>query len=349
MSQRVIDLRSDTVTVPSDGMRAAMAAAPVGDDVYGEDPTINRLQEMAASITGKEAALFVTSGTMGNLLAMMTHCARGDEAICGSEAHVLHYEGGGAAHVANVQLWPVPNDAHGGMRPEDVAGAIRARVGANPHTALLMLENTHNRCSGGVLTVDEMSVLAGVAHGQGAPVHVDGARIFNASAALGVPVSALAATADSITFCFSKGLGAPVGSILCGGQEFIREARRLRRVVGGGMRQAGVLAAAAIYSLEHMVDRLAEDHANARALAAGLAELPGIDIDPASVQTNIVIFGARDVKALVRALRDAGVLCGPSGERVRMVTHYGIERGDIDDALARVRDVLARSSVAAPA
>lgn len=338
MTERhIIDLRSDTVTVPSEGMRAAMAAAPVGDDVYGEDPTVNRLQQMAAEITGKEASLFVTSGTMGNLVAIMGHCQRGDEAICGSEAHILHYEGASPAHVANVQLWPVPNDDRGGIDPDDVRRAIRARAPYNPRTALLMIENTHNRCSGGVLTPGEIRALAGVAREHGVAVHIDGARIFNAAVALGVPVHELVADADTVSFCFSKGLGAPVGSILCGSASFIERARRLRRVVGGGLRQAGILAAAAIYSLEHMVDRLRDDHENARALAHGLAELPMVRIDPASIHTNIVIFDVPDPAGFVRALRAEGVLCGLSGDRVRMVTHYGIERSDIDDALGRIR------------
>jgi threonine aldolase len=339
---RIIDLRSDTLTLPSDGMRAAMAAAPVGDDVYGEDPSVNRLQELATALTGKEAALFVASGTMGNLLAIMTHCARGDEAICGSEAHVLHYEGGGAAHVASVQLRPVPNHVHGGMDPDDVRNAIRDAAPYSPRTSLLALENTHNRCCGGVLTVAATQALAAVAHERDVAVHIDGARIFNASIALGVPVHDLAASANSVSFCFSKGLGAPVGSIICGTREFIERARKNRRVIGGGMRQAGVLAAAAIYALEHMVQQLAEDHANAKALAEGLASLPMIDIDVDAVQTNIVIFDVPDPRGFMRSLRGEGVLCGPSGEHVRMVTHYGIERRDIDDALARIHDMVAQ-------
>jgi threonine aldolase len=229
------------------------------------------------------------------------------------------------------------------MDPSDVVRAIRPPTPYNPRTALLMLENTHNRCSGGVLTVKETQELADVAHERSVAVHIDGARIFNASVALGVSVAALAEPADTITFCFSKGLGAPVGSIVCGSRGFIDRARRNRRVLGGGLRQSGVLAAAAIYSLEHMVERLAEDHSNARVLAQGLAELPMVDIDVASVATNIVIFGVPDAKGFIRALRDAGVLCGLSGDRIRMVTHYGIERADIDDALARVRNAVAAS------
>ncbi len=340
---RVIDLRSDTVTVPDAAMRRAIAEAPVGDDVFGEDPSVRRLEAIAAERTGKEAALFVASGTMSNLVAIMSHCGHGDEAIVGSDAHILHYEVAGAAGVAGVQLRPVANDARGRIAPAAVEALIRGANVHNPRTALLCLENTHNRCGGAAIPLSDVEELAGVAHRQGVRVHIDGARIFNASIALGVSVAELAAPAESIGFCLSKGLGAPVGSVLCGPAEFIARARKTRKMLGGGMRQAGIIAAAGIYALDHMVDRLAEDHENAKLLARGLAELPMVEIDPDSVETNIVIFNARgDWHDFTRALKQAGLLVSIYGPaRLRMVTHYGIERSDIEEALDRVRHAAA--------
>ena len=340
MSERpVIDLRSDTVTVPSPGMRQAMHDAAVGDDVFGEDPTVHRLEAMAAERTGKEAAVYVASGTMSNLVAVMSHCARGDEAIVGSQAHVLQYEVAGAAAVADVQLREVPNDARGRIDPAAVEATIRGENVHMPRTSLLCLENTHNRCGGAAIPLEHELELVDVARRHGVAVHIDGARIFNAALALGTTVAELSEPADSIGFCLSKGLGAPVGSVLCGSADFIARARKNRKVLGGGMRQAGVIAAAGVYALEHMVDRLAEDHENARALARGLSELPMIDLDPETVDTNIVIFGVRDDAAgFARALKQQGVLCtAPMHGRLRMVTHYGIERAHIDDALDRAR------------
>ncbi len=341
--QRVIDLRSDTVTVPSAEMRRAIAEAAVGDDVFGEDPTVRRLEAMAAERTGKEAALFVASGTMSNLVAIMAHCGRGDEAIVGSESHILHYEVAGAAGVAGVQLRAVPNDARGGIDPADVAATVRAENVHLPTTTLLCIENTHNRCGGAAIRLEDIEALSEVARRHGVRVHIDGARIFNAALALGTSVAALSAPADSIGFCLSKGLGAPVGSVLCGSGEFIARARKMRKMIGGGMRQGGVIAAAGVYALEHMVERLADDHANAKTLARGLAELPMVELDAESVDTNIVIYGVRgDAVGFVRAMKRAGVLATmPAPGRVRMVTHYGIERGDIDDALERVRHAAA--------
>lgn len=343
--RRIIDLRSDTVTLPSDGMRRAMAAAEVGDDVFGEDPTVRRLEEMAVQRTGKEAAVYVASGTMSNLCAIMAHCQRGEEAICGDEAHVLQYEGGGAYHAASVGLRAVKNGPRGQLDPAEVEAAIRGVNVHWPRTGLLCLENTHNRCSGGVLTVEETRELAAVAHRHGVPVHIDGARIFNAALALGASVAELAAPADSVGFCLSKGLGAPVGSVLCGSGEFIAKARRMRKVLGGGMRQAGVIAAAGIYALEHMVARLQDDHDNARLLARGLAELPMVHLDPSAIETNIVIFGVEDATGFARRLKQEGVLCTiPGHGRLRMVTHYGIERADVEEALERVRHAAAAAA-----
>ncbi len=343
MTDRVIDLRSDTVTLPSDEMRRAIAEAPLGDDVLGEDPTVRRLEAMAAERTGKEAAVLVSSGTMSNLVAIMAHCERGDEAIAGSESHILHYEVASAAGVAGVQLRAAKNDARGRLDPAEVESLIRGENIHYPRTALVCLENTQNRCGGAVISLDDTEELAAIAHRHGARVYIDGARIFNASVALDVPVAELAAPADSIGFCLSKGLGAPVGSVLCGSEEFIARARKMRKMVGGGMRQGGIIAAAGIYALERMVDRLAEDHSNAKALARGIAELPMVELDPDSVETNIVIFDVRgDWMAFHRAIKQAGVLVSIYGNaRMRMVTHYGIERADIAEALERVRHAAA--------
>lgn len=338
----VIDLRSDTVTHPTPAMREAMARAEVGDDVFGEDPTVQRLESMAAERLGKEAAVFVASGTMGNLVCLLSHCQRGDEAIVGEEAHVLQYEVAGAAGVGGILLRAVPNAPHGMLDLDAVAATIRGENIHFPRTAVICLENTQNRCGGGVITIEETNALADLARRHGIAIHLDGARIFNAAVALGVDAKELAADADSITFCLSKGLSAPVGSVVCGSAEFVARARKARKVLGGGMRQVGVIAAAGVVALEEMVERLAEDHEHARLLAQGLAKAPGIRIDPARVQTNIVIFEVlMDSLMFQRRVREAGVLTTPiGGGRVRMVTHYGITRADIDDTLERVRRVV---------
>lgn len=339
---KTIDLRSDTVTHPTPAMREAMAKAEVGDDVFRDDPTVNRLEAMAARMLGKEAAVFVASGTMGNLVAVLSHCERGDETIVGSESHMLHYEVGAAAGLAGVQLRPIPNDSRGRLDPKDVAETIRGEDIHFPRTRLVCLENTHNRCGGRVLTAADTAAVARVAHDQGAAVHLDGARIFNAAVALGVPAASLAEETDSISFCLSKGLSAPVGSIVCGTREFIERARRSRKMLGGGMRQVGVLAAPGIVALESMIDRLQEDHDNARLLARGLAEIRGIETDPDAVESNIVLFELTEQEpiAFVLTLAKAGVLSLPHEPReIRMVTHYGISRDDIKETLERVRQV----------
>jgi len=336
---KAIDLRSDTVTHPTPSMRRAMFEAEVGDDVFMEDPTVRRLERMAAEAMGKEAALFVASGTMGNLVAVLAQTQRGDRVAVGSEAHVYYYEGDGQRRLAGVELVPLPNDDRGGLALVLVKEALEA---AGPPATLLCLENTHNRCGGAVLTAAGTAALAGVARSHGARVHLDGARIFNAAVALGVPAAELAAPADSVTFCFSKGLSAPVGSILNGSADFIGRARQVRRMVGGAMRQVGVIAAAGIVSLETMVGRLAQDHENARLLAEGLATLPGIRLDPASVQTNIVAFELEgwEPPDFLAALKEAGVLAVPFGpHRIRMVTHNDVSREDIEKALERIRTV----------
>ena len=341
----IIDLRSDTVTQPTPEMRRAMYEAELGDDVLGEDPTVNRLEAMAAERTGKEAALLVASGTMGNLVCALGHCARGDEMIVGADSHIFVYELGGAAVLGGIQVRTLPNDTRGMLDPHQVEEAIRPPGLHFPPTGLVCLENTHNRGSGAVFTVEEMGAVAQVAHAHGVPVHLDGARIFNASVALGVPVAELAAQADSITFCLSKGLACPVGSVVCGSAEFIARARKVRKMLGGGMRQAGVLAAGGIVALEQMVARLAEDHANARRLAQGLARMPGLAIDPARIQSNIVIVEVleRPAQEFLRELEDRGVLAGSSlGQRVRLVTHYGITAEDVDTALETLEAVVRR-------
>ncbi|WP_052889669.1 low-specificity L-threonine aldolase [Thermogemmatispora carboxidivorans] len=347
----LIDLRSDTVTQPTPAMREAMYRAEVGDDVYGEDPTVNRLQELAAERLGKEAALFVTSGTMGNTTALLTHVPRGGAAIVGNQAHMYRYEGGGAARLGGIHFWVVSNQPDGGFDQEQLAAAITDDSDEHtPPTLLLCLENTHNRCGGCALSLEQMTTLCRLAHARGVKVHVDGARIFNAAVALGLPVSQLVAEADSVTFCLSKGLSAPVGSLLVGSRDFISRARWVRKVLGGGLRQAGVLAAAGIVALEQMVERLAEDHAHARLLAEGLAELPQIRLAAQCVQTNMVIFRLHDGEralpeercAEFRArLKNEGVLLSSMDDGLlRAVTHYGIERPHIELALAAIKRTL---------
>lgn len=341
---RKIDLRSDTVTLPTPAMRAAMAQAQVGDDVMGEDPTVNRLEEIAAARMGKEAALFVASGTMANLVALLTHCGRGDEVIVGDKAHSFINEVGGMAALGGIHPRTLPNQPDGTLCLEDIASAIRGDNVHWPRTRLIALENTHNACNGSPLSPAYMQSVFDLAHARAICVHTDGARIFNAAVALGVPVHEFARYTDTISFCLSKGLSAPVGSLLCGTREFIAEARRHRKMVGGGMRQAGVIAAAGIVALETMVDRLADDHANAKRLAEGLADIPGIELDPERIKTNIVFFdltGALTAPQLAERLARAGVLIGAAGQRrMRAVTHYGIEREDIETTLGVIRSVI---------
>ncbi|MBC7233206.1 MAG: low-specificity L-threonine aldolase [Chloroflexi bacterium] len=342
---KTIDLRSDTVTLPSPAMREAMYRAELGDDVFGEDPTVNRLQEMAAERMGKEAALFVASGTMGNLVALLTHCGRGDGAIMGNLSHTFLNEAGGSAALGGVYLLAVPNQPDGTIDPAVIERVIPVEDIHHPRVRLICLENTHNYCNGAPLTAQYTAEVAALARRHGMALHLDGARIFNAAIALGVEARELAAPVDSVMFCLSKGLSCPVGSLLCGSAEFIERARRMRKMVGGGMRQAGVLAAAGIVALEQMVDRLEEDHENARILAQGIAEIPGLGLDPKTVRTNIVFFDFLDrrmtVEQFIAALQKEGVLIlalGPN--RLRAVTHYGIERADIERALQVMRRVM---------
>ena len=338
----VIDLRSDTVTKPTDEMRRAMAEAEVGDDVFGEDPSINRLQERAAELMGKEAGLLTASGTMGNLVAVLTHTQRGDEIVMGDQAHIFWNESAGVSALAGAQTRLVPNGHQGKIAPVELEAAIRPPGNIHfPPTTLVCLENTHNRCSGGVLTPQDTKEIADIAHAAGAKVHLDGARIFNAAVSLEVPASELAKDVDDVSFCLSKGLSCPVGSVLCGSQEFIDGARRWRKMVGGGMRQAGILAAAGLVALDSMVDRLADDHANAQRLAQGLSNIQGLEVDPESIQTNIVIFDVDQnlgpSAKLIAALERQGVkVSSPGPHSIRMVTHREISGSDVDEALGRV-------------
>lgn len=334
---RPIDLRSDTVTQPDAAMRRAMAEAEVGDDVFGDDPSVNRLEALAAERTGKEGAVFVPSGTMANLVAVLSHTSPTDEVLLGNESHIFNYEVAGAARVGGVQLRPLPNDAGGGLTEEAIREAIREPNIHAPRTALLCLENTHNRCGGAVLTAATTTALAAIAHDAGATVHLDGARIFNAEVASATPAAELAAPADSVSFCLSKGLACPVGSVLCGPHDLIERARRERKMLGGGMRQAGVLAAAGIHALGNNIERLAEDHANARTLAEGLERLGPFAVETPA--TNIVVLrvveGTRD--GWLAALAGAGVRAVPFGAgRIRMVTHKDVDAGGIGEALRRI-------------
>ena len=341
-----IDLRSDTVTQPTSAMRAAMSRAEVGDDVYGEDPTVNRLQEMAAGLTGKEAALFVPSGTMGNLAAILAHCQRGDEIIVGNLAHTFLFEAGGVSALGGVHSHQVPNQPDGSLALEDIRAAIRSDDPHEPVTTLVALENTHNRCGGVALTPAYTRQVGKLAHQHGLRLHLDGARLFNAAVALEAEAKELAHAADSVTFCLSKGLCAPVGSLLCGSSEFVARAHRIRKQLGGGMRQAGVLAAAGLVALETMIERLAEDHARAKHLAKMLARSPGLVLDPSTPQTNMVFCTLQEgfpltAPQVAQQLEARRVRVGVAGaRRFRLVTHYWIRDEDIHIAGRAFEEVL---------
>jgi threonine aldolase len=336
---KVIDLRSDTITLPTDEMRRAMYQAEVGDDVYKEDPTINALEQLAAQMLGKEAALFTTSGTMSNLLAILTQTHHGEEVLLGSESHTFWYEVGGASALGGVVMHTVPNSQNGQIDLDIIEDSIRSQNIHSPQTTLLCLENTHNRCGGAVLTAEYTSNTAEIAHRHGLRVHLDGARIFNAAIALNVPASELARDVDSVCFCLSKGLSAPVGSLLCGTGEFIESARKWRKMIGGGMRQAGIIAAAGIVALQTMIARLAEDHDNARRLTKGLSNVPGIAVTH-EVQTNIVNFETSlkiSGSDFLQLLNAQGVKIGyRGGNKCRAVTNRMVTADDIDKALDRI-------------
>jgi threonine aldolase len=339
----VIDLRSDTVAMPSPEMRQAMATADLGDDVFGDDPTVNRLLEVAAGRLGKEAAVFIPSGTMGNVLGVAVNAGRGEELIADAQSHVFIFETAGAAALAGVQIRPVSTES-GVMTPEQIAASVRPRDDPHqPISAAITFEDTHNLHGGIVWPLEALRAASDTAHAHGMRVHLDGARIFNAAVAQGLGVAEIAACADTVTFCLSKGLACPAGSIFLGSREDVEKAHRWRKRLGGAMRQTGVLAAAGLIALDKMVDRLAEDHANARTLAEGLAELPGVRCDLSRVQTNLVFFELEKMKA--PAFNDEcakrGVLGDWSGPaRMRFVTHYGISAQDVQAALQVCEDVL---------
>ncbi len=343
---QAIDLRSDTVTLPTPAMRAAMASAPVGDDVYGEDPSVNQLQSMAAEMLGKEAGLLVPSGTMGNLAAILAHCGRGDEAILGDKAHTFLYEAGGASALGGVHVHTVPNQMDGTIHLDDLAEAVRMDDAHFPPSRLVVLENTHNRCGGVPISQAYTEDVGAFAERHRLVFHLDGARIFNAAARLGVSAADLTRPADSVTFCLSKGLCAPVGSVLCGTADFIDKAHRIRKQLGGGMRQAGILAAAGVIALESMTDRLGEDHQRAVRLARRLSEIPGVVLDPGTPYTNMVFLGLGaeiplDAAEVAQGLEERGVLVGIVGaRRFRLVTHYWIDNPAVDQASVIFREVL---------
>ncbi len=348
-SEHTIDLRSDTVTLPTEAMRAAMSAAEVGDDVYGEDPTVNRLETMVAEMLGKESAVFVSSGTMGNLVSVLSHCGRGDEMILGDRAHIFRAEQGGASALGGVHPFTVRNQEDGTLDLDEVTGAIRLDDMHNPTTRLICVENTQNFCGGRVLTVEYMDAIGALAHDHGLKLHVDGARLWNAAVALNVSSARLVQAADSVSVCLSKGLGAPVGSVVAGDVEFVARARRNRKVVGGAMRQAGTIAAAGIVAITEMVERLADDHAHAKALAEGIAEIDGIDIDPATVETNIVFFTltAPEITPaqLVSGLRARGVrMNGGSSRRLRLVLNHHVTQQDVAATIHAIREVVANGA-----
>jgi threonine aldolase len=342
----LIDLRSDTVTRPTPEMREAMARAEVGDDVYGDDPTVNRLQELAAELLGKEAALFVPSGTMGNLAALLTHCQRGDEVIIGNKNHSFLYEAGGLSALGGIHSCQIRNEPDGSLLAADVEAAIRPDDPHDPISRLVCLENTHNRCGGTVQSPDYTRRIAELAHRHGLKIHLDGARIFNAAVAQNVSAKDLAEHVDSVTFCLSKGLCAPVGSVLCGERDFIKKAHRARKMLGGGMRQAGVLAAAGIVALQKMIGRLAEDHQRARRLARGLSEIRGIRLDPGTPATNMVFFDLSSeagplAEEIQDELRPQGILVSPTGpRRFRLVTHFWIDDDGVDRTVVALRKAL---------
>ncbi len=350
-----VDLRSDTVTQPTEEMRRAMATAEVGDDVYEEDPTVNRLQEMAAAMLGKEAALFVPSGTMGNLIAVLTHCQRGDEVLLGDQSHTFLFEAGGISALGGVHSHQLPNRSDGGLEPEDIRRAIRPDDVHQPRTRLICLENTHNRCGGTFQDVEYTRQIGQLAQEYGLKVHLDGARLFNAATAIVEKTGGevrqvarqLAQAVDSVTFCLSKGLCAPVGSILCGGEEFICQARRVRKMLGGGMRQVGVLAAAGLVALEKMIDRLQEDHLRARRLAEGLRAIPGLVLEAGTPATNMVFLNLAEevpwnARQIALRLQEKGILVGAVGEqRFRLVTHYWIDDAAVDRAIQAFAQVMA--------
>lgn len=344
-SSEFVDLRSDTVTKPTPEMREAMAEAEVGDDVYGDDPTVNQLQVKAAEMLGKEAALFVPSGTMGNLLALLVHCSRGEEVICGDKSHIYVNEAGGMAALGGIYPHPVPNQKDGTLRLEDIRASIQPDDSHRTITRLVCIENTQNMCGGVVLSVDYTQQVGQLAKEHGLKFHIDGARIFNAAAALNVDIKELVAPADSVMFCLSKGLVAPIGSMLVGSKEFIAKAHRLRKMLGGGMRQVGVMAAAGLVSLEKMTGRLKQDHARAKSLYEGLKQVKGLRLE-AEPASNMVYFSLEDriqltENQVVAEMKKHGVMVDWSAPRqFRLVTHYWVDDAGVEKTVKAFGEVL---------
>jgi threonine aldolase len=345
MAAPPIDLRSDTATRPTAAMRAAMAAAVVGDDVQNEDPTINRLQEELAAYLGKEAALFVPTGTMSNQCAIKAHCQPGDEIICGATNHIYIWEAGGPAVLSGVTINPIRGE-DGLLDVADVEGQIKPPNDHYVRTRLLCLENTHNRGGGRVYPLEKLRAVCAWARGQGLATHLDGARLWNAVVASGIPATTWAAEFDSVSVCFSKGLGAPVGSALAGSREFIARAKRARKLFGGGMRQGGIIAAGALHALHHHIDRLADDHRHAQIIAEAIRDTPGLRLDPERVETNLIWFDVDPelggAKALAAALREAGVLVLSSYGQLRAVTHLDVSSAQAEQAAETIRATVAR-------
>ena len=341
-----VDLRSDTVTKPTPEMREAMAEAEVGDDVYRDDPTVNKLEAMAAEKLGKESAIFVPSGTMGNLLALLSHCQRGDEVIVGDKSHIYLNEAGGMSALGGMQPCPVPNQKDGTLAIDDILASIRTEDVHHPITRLICLENTQNICGGVPLTAEYTKQVGEIAHKNNLSLHIDGARIFNSAVAQNVDVKELAAPADSIMFCLSKGLGSPIGSMLVGTERFINRARHLRKMLGGGMRQVGIIAAAGILSLEKMTDRLVDDHKHAKEIAEGLRQLGGIVVDEASPYTNMVYLNLSEkvsasMLQIAEKMKKLGVLIDAEDlRRLRLVTHYWVDDDGVEKSVSAFREAL---------
>lgn len=345
--QKTYDFRSDTITHPTEAMRAAMATAEVGDDVYQEDPTVIKLEEKAAAILGQQAGLLVSSGTMGNLVAVLAVCNRGDEVIMGTQGHTFLHEAGGVSALGGVVIHTVPNQDDGSLALEDIKNAMRNPYDYHePISRMVIVENTQNACGGKALSVEYMNNVGKKAAELGLHFHVDGARIFNAAVALKVPAAKLVEAADSITFCLSKGLCAPIGSVLCGDKEFIERGRRIRKILGGGMRQAGIIAAAGVIALDSMVVRLEEDHLRANRLAEGLAKLPGIQLTKGSPNTNMVFFKldpacGLDNGSLIAEMKARGVLINDTNDaEIRLVTHNDVDNDAIERCLEAFREIL---------
>jgi len=344
--QKMIDLRSDTVTNPTEEMRKAMALAEVGDDVYGEDPTVNRLQHISAELMAKEAALFVPSGTMGNLISVLTHCGRGDQAIMGHLGHTFLFEVGGVSALGGVFPHTLQNRPDGTLASKDICSAIHDNDDHTPRSRLIILENTHNRCGGIAISKEYSDEVASIAHQNRMSLHIDGARIFNAACAQNTTAAKLVETADSVTFCLSKGLCAPVGSVVCGSKDFILRAKKIRKQLGGGMRQAGIIAAAGIIAVTKMTKRLSEDHERAKILANGLSQIEGLRIDLNTPTTNMIFVSLNeDVKLtsedLLSKLQSMGIRIGRVDKRqFRLVTHYWISDDDVQKCIKAFNSVL---------